>query len=159
MVLSLTASHSLLETIWADFVLKNPLQVDVELTDLTIVVKEAGKIQTDQPQEELVEVEEIDKISLAPGEQRTVSLFLGSAFPRAGFAYTLNARSRSPSNPFDRRSLYSQNSPTNSSVRSPVRNPSVPVGGGSTIPPSKDRIKLTPRMFSSRSRLKNVDNV
>jgi len=57
-------------------VLKNPLQVDVELTDLTVVVKEAGKTQTDEDQEGLVEVEEIDKISLAPGEQRTVSLIL-----------------------------------------------------------------------------------
>ena len=56
--------------------LKNPLQVDVELTDLTVVVKEAGKTQTDEDQEGLVEVEEIDKISLAPGEQRTVSLIL-----------------------------------------------------------------------------------
>ena len=60
--------------------LKNPLQVDVELTDLTIVVKEAGKTQTDQHQEGLVEVEEIDKISLAPGEQRTVSLILFSSW-------------------------------------------------------------------------------
>ena len=58
--------------------LKNPLQVDVELTDLTVVVKEAGKTQTDQYQEGLVEVEEIDKISLAPGEQRTVSQILFS---------------------------------------------------------------------------------
>ena len=72
--------NSLLETIWVDFVLKNPLQVDVELTDLTIVVKEVGETQQDQPQEELVEVEEIDNISLAPGEQRTVSLPLGSVF-------------------------------------------------------------------------------
>jgi len=78
MVLLLTISRSLLETIWGDFVLKNPLQVDVELTDLTVVVKEAGKTQTDQDQEGLVEVEEIDKISLAPGEQRTVSLILSS---------------------------------------------------------------------------------
>lgn len=58
-----------------DFVLKNPLQVEVELTDLTAVVKEAGKTTTDEPQEGLVEVEEIDKIRLAPGEQRTVSMF------------------------------------------------------------------------------------
>ena len=78
MILLLTVSHSLLETIWGDFVLKNPLQVDVELTDLTVVVKEAGKTQTDQHQEGLVEVEEIDKISLAPGEQRTVSLIMFS---------------------------------------------------------------------------------
>jgi len=77
MVLSLTVSYSPLETIWADFVLKNPLQVEVELTDLTVVVKEAGKTQTDEPQEGLVEVEEIDRISLAPGEQRTVSTFPG----------------------------------------------------------------------------------
>jgi len=59
-------------------VLKNPLQVDVELTDLTVVVGEAGKTQADEPQEGLVEVEEIDKISLAPGEQRTVSMVSSS---------------------------------------------------------------------------------
>ena len=58
--------------------LKNPLQVDVDLTDLTVVVKEAGMTLTDQYQEGLVEVEEIDKISLAPGEQRTVSRILFS---------------------------------------------------------------------------------
>lgn len=56
--------------------LKNPLQVEVELTDLTVVVKEAGKLLTDETQEGLVEVEEIDKICLTPGEQRTVSTFL-----------------------------------------------------------------------------------
>ena len=78
MVLLLTILRSLPETIWGDFVLKNPLQVDVELTDLTVVVKEVGKTQTDDDQEGLVEVEEIDKISLAPGEQRTVSLILFS---------------------------------------------------------------------------------
>ena len=55
--------------------LKNPLQVDVELTDLTVVVKEAGKTGTNEPQGGLVAVEEIDKIRLAPGEQRTVSGF------------------------------------------------------------------------------------
>ena len=71
----LLISHSPLENIWADFVLKNPLQVDVELTDLTVVVKEAGKTQTDRPEERLVEIEEIDKISLAPGEQRTVRFY------------------------------------------------------------------------------------
>ena len=59
-----------------DFVLKNPLQVGVELTDLTVVVKEARKTQTNEPQEGMVEVEEIENVSLAPGEQRTVSGFL-----------------------------------------------------------------------------------
>lgn len=63
-----------------DFVLKNPLQVEVELADLTAVVKEAGKTMTDEPQEGLVEVEEIDKICLGPGEQRTVSLLLRFVF-------------------------------------------------------------------------------
>lgn len=80
MILLLIVFHSLLETMWADFVLKNPLQVDVELTDLTVVVEEAGKPQTDQPQMGLVEVEKVDKISLAPGEQRKVSIFMGFAF-------------------------------------------------------------------------------
>ena len=85
-----------------DFVLKNPLQVDVELTDLTVVVKEARKTQTNEPQEGFVEVEEIDKGSLAPGEQRTVS----------GFLYTtplvliLLARSQSPSDPFGRLKMW-----------------------------------------------------
>jgi len=61
-------------------VLKNPLQVDVELTDLTVVVKEAGKTGTNEPQGGLVAVEEIDKIRLAPGEQRTVRGFPCSIF-------------------------------------------------------------------------------
>ena len=81
MVLLLKFSNSVPETIWADFVLKNPLQVDVELTDLTVVVKEAGETQSDEAQTGLVEVEVIDKISLAPGEQRTVCVFLVSLFP------------------------------------------------------------------------------
>ena len=63
-----------------DFVLKNPLQVEVELTDLTVVVKEAGKAATNEPQEGLIEVEEIDKVSLAPGEQRTVYATLRFSF-------------------------------------------------------------------------------
>jgi len=49
-------------------VLKNPLQVDVELANLTVIVKDAGKSQANEPQEGLVEVGEIDKIYLAPGE-------------------------------------------------------------------------------------------
>ena len=100
--LSLTILHSPLETIWADFVLKNPLQVDVELTDLTVVVKEAGKTATNEPQEGLVKVEEIDKISLAPGEQRTVSGTTRTISSYYNSPPTLNNRSRSPSNPFDR---------------------------------------------------------
>ena len=63
-----------------DFVLKNPLQVEVELMDLTAVVKEAGSTMTNEPQKALVEVEEIDKICLAPGEQRTVSTSLCFVF-------------------------------------------------------------------------------
>lgn len=78
MNLLLNFSNSALETIWADFVLKNPLGVDVELTDLTAVVKEAGETQSDEAQKGLVEVEVIDRISLAPGEQRTVCVFLFS---------------------------------------------------------------------------------
>ena len=78
--LSLTISRLVLETIWVDFVLKSPLQVGVELTDLTVVVKEAGKTETNEPQEGLVEVEEIDNVSLAPGEQRTVGGFLCTTY-------------------------------------------------------------------------------
>jgi hypothetical protein len=73
-----------------DFVLKNPLQVEVELTDLTVVVKEAGKTMTNEPQEGLVEVEEIDKICLGPGEQRTVSVFLSFVFFGTDFIYASN---------------------------------------------------------------------
>ena len=80
MGLLLTALRSLLEVVWAEFILKNPLQVDVELTNLTVAVKEAEKAQTDEPREGLVEVEEIDKVFLASGEQRTVSGFLRSIF-------------------------------------------------------------------------------
>jgi hypothetical protein len=59
-----------------EFVLKNPLQVEVELTDLTVVVKGVGMTEADEPQEGLVEVEAFDRISLAPGERSTVSMFL-----------------------------------------------------------------------------------
>lgn len=61
--------------------LKNPLQVEVELTDLTVVVKEAGKTTTNEHQEGLVEVEVVDKMCLAPGDQRTVTLFLCLSSP------------------------------------------------------------------------------
>ena len=93
MALSATVLQSLLETIWVDFVLKNPLQVDVELADLTVVVKEAGKTQTNESQEGLVVVEEIDKISLAPGEQRTVS---GSLCPPSPVLNILTRRTTDP---------------------------------------------------------------
>lgn len=155
--LLLTVSHLLLETIWADFVLKNPLQVDVELTDLTVVVKEAGKTQTSEPQEGLVEVEEIDKISLAPGEQRTVSVFPPSV-SRVD-SRPLNTRFQSPSNPFDRRNWCSRTSPTNSSLRSLARNPLVPRGDDSTIPPSKDKARLMPRTHTSRLKPRSAGNV
>ena len=46
----------------------------------TVVVKETGKTETNEPQEGLVEVEEIGNVSLAPGEQRTVSEFLCATF-------------------------------------------------------------------------------
>lgn len=49
-VLLLTVSRSPLETIWADFALNQP-QVHAKSTDLIVVVKEAGKTQTVQPQE------------------------------------------------------------------------------------------------------------
>lgn len=143
-------SYVPLETIWVDFVLKNPLQVEVELTDLTAVVKEAGKTKTDQPQEGLVEVEEIDKICLAPGEQRTVSMLLRFPSLTLTSRCALNARSQSPSNVFDRRSWCSQNSPTNSSPRSLVRNHLVLVGDDSMILLSRDKTKPTLRMCSSK---------
>ena len=101
MILLLNFSNPVLETIWADFVLKNPLQVDVELMDLTVVVREAGETQSDEAQEGLVEVEVIDRISLAPGEQRTVWMFSGFRFPRSSLAHSPNTRSRCPSSPFD----------------------------------------------------------
>ena len=63
----------------------------------TVVVKEAGKTQTNEPQEGLVEVKAMDKVSLAPGEQHTVSLFLCTA----SLALIHLTGFQSPSNPFD----------------------------------------------------------
>jgi trafficking protein particle complex subunit 8 len=59
-----------LETFWIDVVLRNPLDADVNLSNLTVAVerkiKEEGSIET------FVGVEVIDEILLSPGETQTV---------------------------------------------------------------------------------------
>jgi hypothetical protein len=60
-----------LETLWVDFVMHNPLDAEVQLMDVTVVVKEAG-IDDVASTREYLDVEVIDRIVLAARETRTV---------------------------------------------------------------------------------------
>lgn len=60
-----------LETLWADFVLYNPLDTEVELWDFTVVVQEAANDDATSAREYL-DIEVIDKITMKGMETRTV---------------------------------------------------------------------------------------
>lgn len=61
------------EKFWVDVVLRNPLDTEVSLKDVTIRVREVGGQAADVSVPEGVELEKKPEISLAPKELRTVS--------------------------------------------------------------------------------------
>lgn len=67
------------ERFWVDVVLRNPLDTDLFLSDVTLKLREVGK-GDESP--EGVEVEVVPQISLNAKEQRTVSLTCYPAFER-----------------------------------------------------------------------------
>ena len=59
------------ETFWVDLVLRNPLDVDVSLSALTLSVREVS-IEQSTSAPDFLEVESVDDIVLGPRDTRTV---------------------------------------------------------------------------------------
>lgn len=61
------------ETFWLDVVLRNPLNVEVEIADLTfhVVHQDGGDTR---PADSFVDIETLDSLMLDPTETRTVHL-------------------------------------------------------------------------------------
>ena len=68
---SLELNEISIETFWIDLVLFNPLEAEVNLANLTIVVQEAGSLDSSFPV--YVELETVHEITLAGKEILTVS--------------------------------------------------------------------------------------
>jgi len=67
-----TIDHCIIsERFWVDLVLRNPLDTEVNLSNLTIVVEEPNGTYTG-PIDAFVEVESIDDVVLGARETRTV---------------------------------------------------------------------------------------
>ncbi|CAA7259922.1 unnamed protein product [Cyclocybe aegerita] len=63
------------ELFWVDLALRNPLDADINLTNVTLLVRQTGD-KDDVSQLDFVEVEVIDEVSLGPRESITVSISL-----------------------------------------------------------------------------------
>ncbi len=59
------------ETFWVDLILRNPLDTEITLSALTVVVRDS---KSGDPVSEIVDVEVVDDITLNSRESRTVSL-------------------------------------------------------------------------------------
>jgi hypothetical protein len=68
---STTNCCNLPERFWVDLVLRNPLDTEVNLSDLKIVVEEAHTANA-EPSEGFIEVESINDVVLGPRETQTV---------------------------------------------------------------------------------------
>jgi trafficking protein particle complex subunit 8 len=66
------AEYFFSETLWVDFVLRNPFNADVELSNFTVTVREADDDYVDSTRE-FLDVEVIEQIVLRARETRTVS--------------------------------------------------------------------------------------
>ncbi|KAF9455059.1 hypothetical protein P691DRAFT_800071 [Macrolepiota fuliginosa MF-IS2] len=62
------------ETFWVDLVLRNPLDAELNLTNLTLVVRDMDASQLEGESDQLVDVDTIEEVVLAPREFRTVSI-------------------------------------------------------------------------------------
>lgn len=65
------------EPFWVDLVLRNPLNVEVAISGLTAVVRDA-KVEGDSSTPDFVETEVIDDLTLGAKECRTVSVLKAS---------------------------------------------------------------------------------
>jgi hypothetical protein len=63
------------ETFWVDLAVRNPLDAEVNLSNLTLVVQDVNESQPFGESHSLVDVDIIEDVVLAPRESRTVSLF------------------------------------------------------------------------------------
>ncbi|KAI0715153.1 ER-golgi trafficking TRAPP I complex 85 kDa subunit-domain-containing protein [Earliella scabrosa] len=61
------------ETFWVDLVVRNPLEVDVTLSNLTVTVRETSSKDVDTTQD-FVEVEVIEDVTLGPRDTRTIPI-------------------------------------------------------------------------------------
>ncbi|THV07645.1 hypothetical protein K435DRAFT_825459 [Dendrothele bispora CBS 962.96] len=66
------------ETFWVDLVIRNPLEVEVNLSNLTIGVQESTS-ESPSSSKAFVEVETIDKVVLGPREMRTIPISVRSS--------------------------------------------------------------------------------
>ncbi|KAI0068320.1 hypothetical protein BV25DRAFT_1793504 [Artomyces pyxidatus] len=70
-----TGKAAVNEAFWIDLAMRNPLDVDVNLANLTVVVRESGD---NAPSADFVEVEVVDDIILGAMETRTIPLSVRS---------------------------------------------------------------------------------
>ncbi|KII93831.1 hypothetical protein PLICRDRAFT_36073 [Plicaturopsis crispa FD-325 SS-3] len=68
------------ETFWVDVVLRNPLDAEINLANLTLAVKERSSENFDSARE-FVEVENLNEITLGAGETRTIPIAIKSTRP------------------------------------------------------------------------------
>lgn len=63
-----------IEVIYVDLVLRNPLDAELNLANLTLVVRDANESESENESDPLVDIDEIEDVILAPRELRTVSI-------------------------------------------------------------------------------------
>ncbi|KAG8904219.1 hypothetical protein FRB99_002083, partial [Tulasnella sp. 403] len=66
------------ERFWVDIVVRNPLDCELTLGDVTLQVREDGK---DDGLPDCVEIEVVPEVTLGPKEQRTLSLYMSASRP------------------------------------------------------------------------------
>lgn len=62
------------ETFWMDLVVRNPLDVELNLANFTLIVRHMNGSQPDDESHPLVDVDVIEDILLSPRESRIVGL-------------------------------------------------------------------------------------
>jgi trafficking protein particle complex subunit 8 len=60
----------IVEQFWVDLCLQNPLNTDVSLNEVTLIIEEVGKNEVSL--ETYLEIETIDEVAMSPGEKRVV---------------------------------------------------------------------------------------
>lgn len=68
-------NSTLAETFWVDLVVRNPLDAELNLVNLTLVVRDVNGSQPEDQSDPLVDVEVVEDVVLAPRESRIVSPF------------------------------------------------------------------------------------
>ena len=73
-----TCLSTISEMFWVDLVLKNPLDVEVSLSSLTITLRES--CSTDEDTHDFVQAEVVDEVALGAKDTRTVRVEACSSF-------------------------------------------------------------------------------